>query len=620
MEDNTHLGSAQQDSTEVPSLIKLISSNEVAGFDEIKRASVMNDQCQTSESESLSPSTNGTETASVLSQGNDSEPIHHHQRVHSITISTPPSPVNVHSQNTKRVLFSGETIFKDRILDSSGVSKTASSKLPKHSKHHSQPILTGPAFEEAITGGQFAYHPSIKRLKDKRFDSFKTWSGKLERQITLLRGKLTREAGPEDDTVQNTEVEKHLPVDRYFDALEGPELETLKASEEILLPDDKTWPFFLRFPISSFGICLGISSQAIMWKSLATTASTKFLHISLAVNLVLWCISIALMATVASIYLLKVILYFEAVRREYYHPIRINFFFAPWIALLLLALGVPPSVANKLPPDLWYVLMAPIFCLELKIYGQWMSGGQRRLSKVANPSNHLSIIGNFVGALLGALMGLKEGPIFFFAVGLAHYIVLFVTLYQRLPTNETLPKELHPVFFLFVAAPSVASMAWARIQGTFDNGSRIAYFVSLFLYFSLAVRLNFFRGFKFSLAWWAYTFPMTGAAIATIRYSNEVTSVLTQALSVILSVAATLTVTALLITTILHAFVLQDLFPNDIAIAISDRKPKQQRKWFHPRHGSPDSRDIENFLKFAGSDGKDLEASLKPPSSESGEA
>jgi hypothetical protein len=137
--------------------------------------------------------------------------------------------VNVHSQNTKRVLFSGETIFKDRILDSSSVSKTASSKLPKHSKHHSQPILTGPAFEEAITGGQFAYHPSIKKLKDKRFDSFKTWSGKLERQITLLRGKLTREAGPEDDTVQNTEVEKHLPVDRYFDALEGPELDTLKV-------------------------------------------------------------------------------------------------------------------------------------------------------------------------------------------------------------------------------------------------------------------------------------------------------------------------------------------------------------------------------------------------------
>ena len=252
-----------------------------------------------------------------------------------------------------------------------------------------------------------------------------------------------------------------------------------------MLPDDKPWPFLLRYPVSSFGICLGVSSQAIMWKTLATATSTKFLHINLVINLILWWISVALVAIVSSIYLLKVILYFEAVRREYYHPIRVNFFFAPWISLLFLALGMPPSVALNLPVAQWYVLMTPIFCLELKIYGQWMSGGQRRLSKVANPSNHLSIVGNFVGALLGASMGLKEGPIFFFAVGLAHYIVLFVTLYQRLPTNATLPKELHPVFFLFVAAPSVASMAWATIQGSFDYGSRIAYFIALFLYFSL---------------------------------------------------------------------------------------------------------------------------------------
>ncbi|KAL0382402.1 UNVERIFIED_CONTAM: S-type anion channel SLAH3 [Sesamum calycinum] len=253
----------------------------------------------------------------------------------------------------------------------------------------------------------------------------------------------------------------------------------------LLLPDDKQWPFLLRFPMSSFGICLGVSSQAIMWKTLASSESTKFLHVSLDINLVLWFISVALVVIVAAVYALKVIFYFEAVRREYYHPIRVNFFFAPWIALLFLALGIPPSFSKTLHASLWYILMTPIFFLELKIYGQWMSGGQRRLSKVANPSNHLSIVGNFVGALLGASMGLKEGPVFFFAVGLAHYTVLFVTLYQRLPTNETLPKELHPVFFLFVAAPSVASMAWARIQGSFDNGSRIAYFIALFLYFSL---------------------------------------------------------------------------------------------------------------------------------------
>ncbi|ONK69059.1 uncharacterized protein A4U43_C05F18860 [Asparagus officinalis] len=265
------------------------------------------------------------------------------------------------------------------------------------------------------------------------------------------------------------------------------------------------------------------------------------------------------------IYSLKLIFYFESVRREYYHPNRVNFFFAPWIAFLFLALGLPPVVGEKLSPALWYVLMAPIFCLELKIYGQWMSGGKRRLSKVANPSNHLSIVGNFVGALLGAHMGLKEGPVFFFAIGLAHYIVLFVTLYQRLPTNETLPKDLHPVFFLFVAAPSVACIAWEEISGDFGYGSRIAYLVALFLYASLAVRVNFFTGFRFSLSWWAYTFPVTGASIATFRYSTNVTNVFTKSLSFGLSAISALTVMALLTAAIIDAFVLHNLFPNDIA-------------------------------------------------------
>ncbi|KAK8503888.1 hypothetical protein V6N12_019058 [Hibiscus sabdariffa] len=520
------------------------------------------------------------------------------------------------------------------LLEASGLEESEISVLPntisgsQPSDHRrelsfsiSTPLQT-PGDDAQSKSVRFQPHPmpegeaddNSRKPKHTNFNSFKTMSGKLERQFTSLRGRSRKFEAEEDGPAGNSENEAitmDLPVDRYFDALKGPELESLKSSEEIVLPDDKTWPFLLRFPISSFGMCLGISSQAIMWKALATAPSTSFLNINLTVNLILWWISVAVVATVSSMYLLKVILYFEAVRREYYHPIRVNFFFAPWVALLFLALGVPPSVASSLPVALWYVLMTPLLCLELKIYGQWMSGGQRRLSKVANPSNHLSVIGNFVGSLLGASMGLKEGPTFFFAVGLAHYIVLFVTLYQRLPTNDTLPKELHPVFFLFVAAPSVASMAWATIQGSFGYGSRIAYFIALFLYFSLAVRVNFFRGIKFSLAWWAYTFPMTSAAIATMRYSSAVTNLVTQTLAVILSLIATLMVTSLLVTTILHAFVLQDLFPNDIAIAISDQKPEPRTNWLNLIPGSSEcNKDIETFLKFANADSKDIEAAV----------
>ncbi|KAG2594729.1 S-type anion channel SLAH2-like isoform X2 [Panicum virgatum] len=426
-----------------------------------------------------------------------------------------------------------------------------------------------------------------KARRDKSYDSFKTWSGKLEKQIaTHLLGGRPAPAQPhqeeeeppedEDDAASNRRrLSSSMPeVQRFFAALEGPELDKLRSSEELILPSDKTWPFLLRFPVSAFGMCMGMSSQAILWKRIAISASTRFLHITVKINLVLWCVSVALMLAVSALYACKVVFYFEAVRREYYHPIRVNFFFAPWIACLFLAIGVPDAVAASLPHWLWYLLMAPIVCLELKIYGQWISGGQRRLSRVANPSNHLSIVGNFVGALLGGIMGLKEGPMFFFSVGLAHYMVLFVTLYQRLPTSETLPRDLHPVFFLFVAAPSVACLAWARITGEFGYGSRVAYFIAMFLYASLAVRVNLFRGFSFSLAWWAYTFPMTSAAIASIRYASEVKNAFTQCLCIALTAAATLTVSALFLTTLLHAVVHRDLFPNDISIAITERRRK----------------------------------------------
>ncbi|XP_010537128.1 PREDICTED: S-type anion channel SLAH2 [Tarenaya hassleriana] len=514
------------------------------------------------------------------------------------------SPTNPDIENNKNQATcstKGGEVSRFRGFDHSFTEKNSRRSMMKNSrmKFHSKSMPRGSVFLDQDRSRNF----QNLRDQDQRYDLFRTFSVKLEGQISSLP--------KEGSSLQSNRevINGGLTVDRFFDALQGPELETLRDSEEILLPDDKKWPFLLRFPITSFGMCLGISSQAIMWKTLATTEAEKFLNVTQMTNHALWWISLFLLLAFSSAYILKAFLYFEAVRREFQHPIRVNFFFAPLISTLFLALGIPHSIVSDLPKILWYILMAPILCLELKIYGQWMSGGQRRLSKVANPTNHLSIVGNFVGALLGASMGLKEGPIFFFAIGMSHYLVLFVTLYQRLPTNETLPKELHPVFFLFVAAPAVASMAWTKISGSFDLGSRFAYFISLFLYFSLVVRVNFFRGFKFTLAWWAYTFPMTAAATAAIKYSGEVAGVPTQILSVLLSGAATLTVIGVFVMTMMHAFVLRDLFPNDIAIAISVEQPKQ-RRWFK-QFNDTSLRKIGNYLKVL--DSNDNKADVEAP-------
>lgn len=76
----------------------------------------------------------------------------------------------------------------------------------------------------------------------------------------------------------------------------------------------------------------------------------------------------------------------------------------------------------------------------------------------------------------------------------------------------------------------------------------------------------------------------------------EVRNVFTQSLSVGLSAISTFTVTALLMSTIIHALILHDLFPNDISIAITQKRPKFSKMLAHLRSASADMKDIEASL------------------------
>ncbi|KAL4188086.1 hypothetical protein AMTRI_Chr09g22160 [Amborella trichopoda] len=429
------------------------------------------------------------------------------------------------------------------------------------------------------SGNSFGEFRGAARVTDVRRGEFNLFRTKttLSRQNSLLplRKLAEQDVHHHHPPLPQAEedVDLEVPAGRYFAALQGPELDEVKDSEDILLPKDELWPFLLRFPIGCFGICLGLGSQAILWNTLSTSPATRFLHIPPYPSLALWLLALMTLIVVSFAYILKSAFYLEAVRREYYHPVRGNFFFAPWIASMFLAIAAPPLLTHGPPhPALWCVLMTPVFLLEVKVYGQWLSGGKRRLCMVANPSSHLSVVGNFVGAILAAKVGWEEAGKFFWAVGFAHYLVVFVTLYQRLPTSHVLPKELHPVYSMFITAPGAASVAWEAIYGEFDGMARTCFFVALFLYLTLVVRINFFRGFRFSVAWWSYTFPMTTASVATIKYAEQEPCVLSQGLAVALSALSTAMVSVLLVSTLLHAFIWGSLFPNDYAIAITRHK------------------------------------------------
>ncbi len=255
-----------------------------------------------------------------------------------------------------------------------------------------------------------------------------------------------------------------------------------------------------KFHAGYFRISLSLGGQALLWKTLnGPTKDTSVLrHVLHMLHptpfLVLWSCALFTHVLLSILYLLKCLFYFKTVRAEFLHDVGVNYLFVPWISWLLLLQSAPfIIIAPKTIPYLvlWWVFAVPVVVLDVKIYGQWFTKGKKFLSTVANPTSQLSVIGNLIGAQAAAQMGWKECAVFLFSLGIVHYLVLFVTLYQRLSGAAHLPGMLRPVFFLYFAAPSVASLAWESITGDFDIASKMLFFLSLFLFTSLVRSFSF---------------------------------------------------------------------------------------------------------------------------------
>ncbi|PVH39587.1 hypothetical protein PAHAL_5G540100 [Panicum hallii] len=335
----------------------------------------------------------------------------------------------------------------------------------------------------------------------------------------------------------------------------------------------RPWAMLTRFHAGYFRISLALSGQALLWRTLTSddnsSTATELRPLPLvrslpsAAFLLLWSLALLALLALAALYAARCLLRFHAVRAEFRHHVAMNYLFAPWISCLLL-LQSAPFLRPDAPPYhlLWWAFSLPILALDVKIYGQWFTRGRRFLSMVANPASHITVIGNLVTARAAAKMGWHEGAVAIFAVGAAHYLVLFVTLYQRFLGSDSLPAMLRPVFFLFFAAPSMASLAWDAISSSFDTCCKMLFFLSLFLFASLVSRPALFKRAmrRFSVAWWAYSFPLSVLALASAEYAQEVRQAAANGLMLVLAVLSVAVTLALMLFTALRT---ADLLPHD---------------------------------------------------------
>lgn len=264
-----------------------------------------------------------------------------------------------------------------------------------------------------------------------------------------------------------------------------------------------------HMPIQLFAIVMGMSGVAIMFaKAYHLLGLPYWIYASTLIVVTM------LFLAIFTSYMFKIILHFEAVKKEFYHPIKSSFMATISISFLLLSIAYY-DYAPTLSILLWYIGTPLQLVLTLIIIRFWIHNEFKVVH--SNPAWFIPIVGNVLVPVIGVDAAPMAVSYFFFSFGLFFWIVLFTIMMYRLIFHHALAKKLIPTFFIFIAPPAVAFVSYFRMtNGSIDMFSMFLYFIALFTLLLLLFMIKMYDTKQFFISWWAYTFPLAAMSIATL--------------------------------------------------------------------------------------------------------
>lgn len=299
------------------------------------------------------------------------------------------------------------------------------------------------------------------------------------------------------------------------------------------------------FPVQLFAVIMGLSGLSIVFAK-----AYHLLDMPYWIYGTLLLIDTVLFLGIFTAYMFKWLIYPEAVKKEFYHPIKSSFMAAIAISFLLVSIAYydfAPTVSILF----WYIGTPLQLFLTLTVIRYWVNNDLKVVH--ANPAWFIPIVGNILVPVVGVDAAPLYVSLFFFAIGLFFWIILFTIMLNRIVFHHPLAKKLIPTLFIFIAPPSVGFISYFRItDGSIDMFSIILYFVALFTLFLLLFMVKIFDTKEFFISWWAYTFPLAAVTIATLLMYMSLRNNITYVASVTLIILTSLVVGYVTIKT-LHA-------------------------------------------------------------------
>lgn len=266
--------------------------------------------------------------------------------------------------------------------------------------------------------------------------------------------------------------------------------------------------------------------------------------------------AMALTAITSLVYLLVLLAYTskwlkhpEAVKHEFAHPIRLSFFPASSIGMILLSIVYLPYQLD-LAFYLWATGSAVQLIFTLVILSNWIHHDRFQIQH-SNPAWFIPIVGNVLVPIAGTELGYLEVSWFFYSIGLMMWLPLLAVLLNRFFFHPMMPGKLLPTLFILIAPPAVGFISWMKLHhGVTDDVARILYYFALFTTLLLASQYKFFIKVEFALPWWAYSFPVAAITIASFIMNEHIGGVFFYSLSIVLYISLLLLMITLIVKTI----------------------------------------------------------------------
>lgn len=301
-----------------------------------------------------------------------------------------------------------------------------------------------------------------------------------------------------------------------------------------------------HFPISFFSIILGLGGFTIALQQVESLfdipaiASTWLL---IGMNVFFFCLLLT--------YLSKLLMFPEAVRAEFAHPIRLAFFPTISISLLLLAIAYLP-LQETFADTFWKLGSLLHLIFTLTIVSIWINRDHFVITHL-NPAWFIPAVGTLLVPVAGVPLGYFEVSWFFASIGLIFWIVLFTIFIYRIIFHDPLPERLYPTLAILIAPPAIGAIALIRLTEELGEPVRILYSFALFLTLLLALQLPRFFRLRFALSWWAYSFPVAAITLATVMMHHATGLTSFRSLAVVLFGVLSLLILVLIVKTIAAA-------------------------------------------------------------------